>query len=54
MAADQCWSGMSVQGVGKLHFIEGTMDHKIYIDILKENLNHSSEMLRLEENLVFQ
>lgn len=31
------WGCMSAGGVGKLHFIEGTMNHQTYIAILKNN-----------------
>lgn len=48
------WGCMSAAGVGKLHFIEGTMDHKMYINILKENLNVSAEKLGLQGNYIFQ
>lgn len=47
------WGCMSAKGVGKLHFIEGTMDHKMYIDILKENLPASVERLGLTGNYTF-
>lgn len=48
------WGCMSAAGVGKLHFIEGIMDHKMYINILKENLNASSQKLNLEGKYIFQ
>lgn len=48
------WGCMSAGGVGKLHFIEGTMDHKMYIDILKNNLLVSAEKLGLENEFIFQ
>ena len=47
------WGCMSAAGVGKLHFIEGIMDHKIYINI-KENLNASAEKLGLQGKYIFQ
>jgi len=36
---------MSARGIGKLYFIEGTINHKMYIDILKNNLAISAEKL---------
>jgi hypothetical protein len=48
------WGCMSAAGVGKLHFIEGIMDHKKYIEILKKNLAASAEQLGLTGNFIFQ
>lgn len=48
------WGCMSARGVRKLHFIEGTMDYKMYIDILKNNLHVSAEKLGLESEFIFQ
>jgi len=47
------WGCMSTGGVGKLHFIEGTLNHKMYIDILKNNLAVSAEKLGLENKFIF-
>lgn len=48
------WGCMSAAGVGNLHFIEGIMDHKMYIRILKENLGPSAEKLGLQGSYIFQ
>lgn len=48
------WGCMSAAGVGKLHFIEGVMDHRMYIRILKENLSASAEKLGLKGKYIFQ
>lgn len=47
------WGCMSANGVGELHFIDTIMDHKLYIDILKKNLNKSVEKMRLPSNYIF-
>lgn len=47
------WGCMSARGVGKLHFIEGIMDHKDYINILRENLNSSAEKMGLNNDYIF-
>lgn len=48
------WGCMSSAGVGKLHVIEGTMTHKVYIKILEENLAASAEKFGLQGRYVFQ
>ncbi|CAH2086966.1 unnamed protein product [Euphydryas editha] len=48
------WGCMSAAGVRKLHVIEGTMDHKMYIDILNFFLSVSAEKLGLGGDFVFQ
>ena len=48
------WGCMSASGVGNLHFIDGIMDHKMYIDILKTNLHPSAAKMDLEGNFIFQ
>lgn len=48
------WGCMNAKGVGKLHFIEGKMDHRMYIQILKENLGSSAEKFGLQNSYVFQ
>jgi len=45
---------MSATGVGKLHIIDGIMDHKIYIEILKENLHVGTQKLEISDNYIFQ
>ena len=40
-------------GVGELHLIDGTMDHKMYINILKTHLRSSAEKMGIENNFVF-
>ena len=37
-ASVMVWGSMSSRGVGKLHFIEGTVDTNKYLDILEESL----------------
>lgn len=37
-ASVMVWGSMSSKGVGKLHFIEGTVDTNKYLDILEESL----------------
>lgn len=48
------WGCMSSNGVGKLHFIDGIMNAKMYLDILEHNLNQSAEMLGIKDNFYFQ
>lgn len=49
------WGCMAASGVGKLHILqEKIMDHRIYIQILKDNLQSSAEMLNLGDNYIFQ
>lgn len=48
------WGCMSANGVGKLKFIDGTMDHRMYIDILKENLRPSTDQLGISGDFIFQ
>lgn len=48
------WGCMCAKGVGKLAFITSTMDHKLYIDILKENLKPSTDNLGLGSEYIFQ
>jgi len=45
---------MSASGVGNLCFIDGIMDHKKYIAILKENLPASKQKMNLEDDYIFQ
>ncbi|GFV51528.1 transposable element Tcb1 transposase [Trichonephila clavipes] len=37
------WDCMASNGVGNLVFIDGIMDHKLYIDILNKNLTESAK-----------
>ena len=48
------WGCMSAKGVGNLHFIEGTIVHMMYIDILKKNLRASAEKMGLGADFIFQ
>ena len=45
------WGCMSVAGVGGL--IDGTMDHKMYINISKTHLRSNAEKMGIENNFVF-
>ena len=36
------WDCMSAAGVGSQHFIDGIMNHRVYIDILKNHLHSSA------------
>ena len=49
------WSCMTVHGVGNLVKIEGTIDFKLYCQILEEDLLESMEYYRLEsQDIIFQ
>ncbi|GFV84985.1 transposable element Tc1 transposase [Trichonephila clavipes] len=48
------WGGMASNGVGNLVFIDGIMDHKLYIDIHNNNLKESAKKLGLDGNFIFQ
>lgn len=48
------WGCMSAAGVGKLHIIDSIMDHRMYIDILKENLKSNATEMSLESDFIFQ
>lgn len=48
------WGCMSSGGVGELVFIDGIMDKKVYMDILKANLKKSAEKLNLSSSFYFQ
>ncbi|GFT76447.1 transposable element Tc1 transposase [Trichonephila clavipes] len=48
------WGCMASNGVGNLVFIDGIMDHKLYIDILNNNLKESAKKLGLDGNFIFQ
>ena len=42
---------MNAAGVSNLHIIDGIMDHKMYIEILKENLSVSTQKLEIVDNI---
>jgi hypothetical protein len=47
------WGCFSAAGVGKLAFIDGIMDHKVYIQLLKENLKPSAVSLGIPSSFHF-
>jgi transposase len=47
------WGCFSAAGVGKLAFIDGIMDHKGYIQILKDNLRTSATDLGIPDDFIF-
>lgn len=48
------WGCMAANGVGRLTFIDSTLDHMGYINILKENLKQSAQDLNLGDDFWFQ
>ncbi|GFS86020.1 dual 3',5'-cyclic-AMP and -GMP phosphodiesterase 11 [Trichonephila clavipes] len=49
------WGCMASNGVGNLVFIDGIMDHKLYIDIYSTKiLKKSAKQLGLDGNFIFQ
>ena len=48
------WGCMSYKGVGKLVFIEETMDRFVYKKILAENLKSSCDIFGFSEDFIFQ
>ncbi|GFY09625.1 transposable element Tcb1 transposase [Trichonephila clavipes] len=48
------WGCIASNGVGNFVFIDGIMDHKLYIDILNNNLKESVKKLGLDGNFIFQ
>ena len=48
------WGSMAASGLGNLVFIEGIMDHRQYLRILRDNLRISAERLGLGNRWVFQ
>ncbi|GFX35089.1 transposable element Tc1 transposase [Trichonephila clavipes] len=48
------WGCMASNGVENLVFIDSIMDHKLYIDILNNNLKESAKKLGLDGNFIFQ
>jgi hypothetical protein len=47
------WGCFSAAGVGKLAFIDGIMDHKVYIQLLKENLKPCAVSLGIPSSFHF-
>lgn len=47
------WGCMSASGPGNLCFVDGIMDHKQYLSILKRNLIQSAEKLGIKEQFCF-
>lgn len=47
------WGSFSAAGPGILHFIDGIMDWKVYLDILRRNVHLSSEKLGLDQDWYF-
>lgn len=48
------WGCMASNGVGRMEFIESTMDKYAYLNILKRNLKQSAEELGLGSDYYFQ
>lgn len=48
------WGCFSAAGVGNLHFIDGIMTAKGYINILKKNLKQSAEKMGISRDFIFQ
>ncbi|GFV49360.1 transposable element Tc1 transposase [Trichonephila clavipes] len=48
------WGCMTPNGVGNLIFIDGIMNHKLYKDMLNNNLKESAKKLGLYESFIFQ
>ncbi|GBL97334.1 Transposable element Tc1 transposase [Araneus ventricosus] len=47
------WGCMSASGLSNLVFIDGIMNHALYLNILRDNLRLSAQNLRIESNFVF-
>lgn len=47
------WGCMSAAGVGSLHFIDRIMNHRVYIDILKNHLRSSATKMEIGDNFIF-
>lgn len=47
------WGCMSAAGIGKLSFIETTMDSKGYLNILQQNLLESARQLGIRNDFIF-
>ena len=48
------WGCMSAVDVGNLHFIEGIMNHVMYIHILKQNLRSTAIKKGMGNQFIFQ
>ena len=48
------WGCIGGKGVGNLEIIDGIMDHRVYIDILKRNLRPSVTKIELTDKYYFQ
>ena len=48
------WDCMSASGVGKLVFIDGIMNHMMYLDVLKKKLKQNAIKLGLGQDFIFQ
>lgn len=53
-ASIMVWGCMSARGVGNLYFIDGTVNAKVYINILEQNLLPSIGRLRGPKGYIFQ
>lgn len=47
------WGCMSASGVGNLTIINGIMNHKVYMDILRNNLQSSAAKMGLQHDYIF-
>ncbi|GBN05033.1 Transposable element Tc1 transposase [Araneus ventricosus] len=47
------WGCMSASGLGNLVFIDGIMNHALYLNILRDNLKLSAQNLGIGNNFVF-
>ncbi|GBN52640.1 Transposable element Tc1 transposase [Araneus ventricosus] len=47
------WRCMSASGLGNLVFIDGIMNHALYLNILRDNLKLSAQNLGIGNNFVF-
>ncbi|GBL85074.1 Transposable element Tcb1 transposase [Araneus ventricosus] len=48
-----CGGYMSASGLGNLAFIDGIMNHALYLTILRDNLKLSAQILDIGNNFVF-
>lgn len=48
------WGCMGSAGVGRMEFIEGTMNHKMYIDTFKRNMGRSADRLDIVASRVVE
>lgn len=48
------WGCFAASGVGNLHFIDGIMNAKQYVQILKTNLHQSAQNLGIRRKYIFQ